>query len=188
MAKQKGNVVTHGLSGKIGDVLLFRQYAGGTVVSSIPRASGKESELQKAQRRKFQHAVLYAKTLSTEPELDAAYAAKARSKPGLSARNVAVADYMHAPDIERIDLSAYHGKPGDVIRIEVTDDFAVGEVKVVITNPDGSLVEEGSALPEASGYEWTYRATAENESLDGDRIEVFASDTPGNISRAEEEL
>jgi hypothetical protein len=61
-------------------------------------------------------------------------------------------------------------------------------VKVVITNHDGSLVEEGYAQPEAIGYEWTYKATADNASLDGDRVEVYASDTPGNISQREQEL
>jgi hypothetical protein len=101
---------------------------------------------------------------------------------------VAVADFFHAPDIDAIDLSGYHDKPGDVIRIEVTDDFAVKEVKVVITNPDGSLVEEGFATPGAVGYEWMYKATAANESLTGDRIEIYASDTPGNISVKTEEL
>jgi ethanolamine utilization protein EutQ (cupin superfamily) len=118
--------------------------------------------------------------------MEVAYAAKA--KTGQTARNVALADYMHAPDIHRVDVSGYHGQPGDVIRIEVTDDFAVVEVKVVITNTDGSIVEEGYAKPEATGYEWTYTATVANASLEGDRIEVYASDTPGNIAKAEADL
>jgi hypothetical protein len=60
-------------------------------------------------------------------------------------------------------------------------------LKVVITNPDGSLVEEGYAKLEAVGYEWTYTATAVNEIPTGDRIEVYASDTPGNIAQKAEE-
>ncbi|MDR0845737.1 MAG: hypothetical protein LBN71_11005 [Tannerella sp.] len=186
MAKQKGNVVTHGLSGKIGDLLVFRQRDGQTIVSKVPSASKTESELQKAHRRRFQRAVLYSSAVAADPEQSAAYSAKA--KRGQTIRNVAVADFFHAPDIETIDLSAYHGQPGDVIRIIVTDDFAVKEVKVVIFNPDGTLVEEGYAQPELTGYEWTYTATTTNDSLDGDRIEIFASDTPGNISQKAEEL
>jgi hypothetical protein len=145
-----------------------------------------ESEAQRAHRRKFQRAVLYANAAVSDPETEADYAAKA--KPGRTARHVAVADFFHAPDIEAIDLSGYHGKPGDTIRIEVTDDFAVAEVKVVISNADGSPVEEGFARREASGYEWTYAATTENDTLTGDRIEIFASDTPGNISAKTKEL
>jgi hypothetical protein len=49
-------------------------------------------------------------------------------------------------------------------------------------------VEEGFAKKEATGYEWTYTATATNRELKGDRIEVYASDMPGNISKAEESL
>jgi hypothetical protein len=170
----------------IGGMLVFRQTASGTVVQSPPRVSGKESDAQRAHRRKFQRAVLYANAVVSDPELSAGYASKAA--PGQTARHVAVADFFHAPDIDRIDLSKYHGKPGDVIRIEVTDDFAVREVKVDITTPDGSLVEEGFAQAQATGYEWTYKATADNVDLDGDRIEIFASDTPGNITRAETEI
>jgi hypothetical protein len=32
MAKQTGNVVTHGLSGKIGDLLVFRRKDGKTIL------------------------------------------------------------------------------------------------------------------------------------------------------------
>jgi hypothetical protein len=186
MAKQEGNVVTHRLSGKIGDLLVFRQRAGKTVVAKTPTVSNKVTEAQLAQRRKFQRAVAYAGGVATDPELRDAYAGK--TKPGQTFYNLAVADYLHAPDIELIDLSGYHGNPGDVIRIEATDDFAVREVKVVITNPDGILVEEGFAKPEPSGYEWTYTATATNNDLSGDRIDVFASDTPGNIAKRTAEL
>jgi hypothetical protein len=186
MAKQKGNVVTHGLSGKIGDLLVFRQRAGKTVVAKMPAVSHKVTAAQLVQQRKFQYAVLYAGGVATDPELSKAYAMK--TKPGQTFRNLAVADYLRAPDIEVIDLSGYHGKPGDVIRIEVTDDFAVREVKVVITNPDGTVVEEGFAKPEPAGYEWTYTATATNDDLSGDRIDVFASDTPGNIAEKTAEI
>jgi hypothetical protein len=167
-------------------MLVFRQTATGTVIQSPPRASGKESEAQRAQRRKFQRAILYANAVELDPEMKEAYASKA--KKGQTARNVAVADFLRAPDIEAIDLSGYHGKPGDTIRIEVTDDFAVREVRVVIANADGSVVEEGFAKPEATGYEWTYTVTAANDGTDGDRIEIFASDTPGNITHRTEEL
>jgi hypothetical protein len=50
------------------------------------------------------------------------------------------------------------------------------------------LVEEGFAQSDATGYEWLYTATQVNENLSGDRIEVFASDTPGNISEKVQEL
>ncbi len=96
---------------------------------------------------------------------------------------VAVADFLKAPSIEQVNLSAYTGQPGDTIRIRVIDDFAVKSVVVRITNGDGSLVEEGEAHPDAINFEWIYTATATNSNLDGDKIEIIASDTPGNITQ-----
>jgi hypothetical protein len=83
-------------------------------------------EAQQAHRRRFQHAVLYSMGVMSDPELTAAYESKA--KPGQSARNMAVADFFHAPDIRDVDVTGYRGLPGDVIRIEVTDDFMVTDV------------------------------------------------------------
>jgi hypothetical protein len=54
MAKSKNNVVTFGLSGKIGDLLVFRQRDGQTIVAKVPQQSGKVSEKQKMQRKRFQ--------------------------------------------------------------------------------------------------------------------------------------
>jgi hypothetical protein len=152
----------------------------------MPEMSGVVTEAQLAHRRRFQHAILYSMGIMSDPELSAAYASKA--KPGQSARNVAVADFFHAPDIHSVDVTGYRGLPGDVIRIEVTDDFMVKEVKVVITRANGTPVEEGYATQEPIGYVWKYVATVENLTQDGDRIEVFASDLPGNVSEKTMEL
>ncbi len=104
------------------------------------------------------------------------------AKKGKTPYIVAVADFLKAPSIEHVDVSAYAGQPGDTIRIRVTDDFAVKAVTIRITNDDGSLVEESEAQPDAIGYEWVFTATQTNDNLVGDKIEIFASDTPGNIS------
>jgi len=37
MAKSRNNVITHGLSGLIGDLLVFRQKGGKTIVSDRPK-------------------------------------------------------------------------------------------------------------------------------------------------------
>ena len=186
MAKQSNNVVTHGLSGKIGDLLVFSQRAGKTVVSKVPHRTAAATEKQMAHRRRFQQATIYGRTVQADPQLKELYGQAA--KKGQTAYNIAVADMLQAPDIERIDLSGYTGQPGDTIRIQVTDDFSVKEVKVTITNADGSLVEEGAATPDAIGYQWKYTATSANDDLDGDRIVITASDMPGNISKEEQTL
>jgi hypothetical protein len=94
MAKQKGNVVTYGLSGKIGDLLIFRQVGGKTVISKIPEPSKTVSEKQKAHRKRFQQAVIYAQSALALPETGDRYAAAA--KKGQTPINVAVADFFNA--------------------------------------------------------------------------------------------
>jgi hypothetical protein len=185
MAKSKNNVVTHGLSGKIGDLLVFRQRDGQTIVSKVPEKSTAVSDKQLAQRKRFQEAVIYGQTVFALPEMKAAY--EAAHKKGKSAFNVAVADFLHAPDIEHIDLSGYAGNVGDVIYITASDDFAMASVHVSITNADQSLVEEGNAVPEI-GKRWKYVSSQQNESLDGDKIVISAADMPGNSSREEQLL
>jgi hypothetical protein len=186
MAKSKNNVITYGLSGKIGDLLIFRQVGGKTVVSKVVEQSTVASEKQKAQRRWFQQAVLYAKVATVSSETAELYKQAAKKEKRLPL-NVAVADFFNAPDIETVDLSAYTGAVNDEIRIIVTDDFAVKSVHVKISNADGSPVEEGEAVQNA-GNMWIYTATKDNESLEGDKIVIAASDLPGNIAHEELEL
>jgi spore germination protein GerM len=187
MVKSNNNVVTFGLSGKTGDLLIFRQKDGKTIVAKIPQTKNDPSDKQLVQRRQFQKAVLYAKAAVAGGETAALYEAKAKQKKR-NPFHVAVADFMKAPDITHIDLTGYAGQAGDVILIEVSDDFAVKRVSVSITNADGTLVETGDAIQDAIGYQWTYTATQTNDNLDGDRIVIRASDTAGNITDNEQNL
>jgi hypothetical protein len=179
MAKQKNNVVTHGLSGKIGDLLVFRQRDGKTVVAKMPAQPKTLSDKQIKHRKRFQQAMIYATAAAVSPETAELY--RAAAKKGRTPVNVAVADFFNAPDIEEVDLSGYAGCAGEQIRITVSDDFAVISVKVQICNADGSQVEEGEAVRSA-GNLWIYTTSQNNESLEGDRIVVSASDMPGNIT------
>jgi hypothetical protein len=88
--------------------LVFRQRNGRTIVSKTPTMS-RVTDAQKEHRRRFQHAVLYSSAAVADPELNTAYTAKA--KKGLVARNVAIADFFHAPDIETIELSPITASP-----------------------------------------------------------------------------
>jgi hypothetical protein len=185
MAKSKKNAVTYGLSGKIGDLLVFRQVNGQTIVSQAADTPKTKSEQQAKHRKHFQQAVLYARVVLESPETGELYENAVKNKKGKRAFNVAVADFFHAPDIENIDLSEYGGNIGDRINIIARDDFAVKSVKVRIINPDGSIVEEGEAKQKVSAL-WVYTATQDNEDLNGDKIIVTASDLPGNVTEEEQ--
>jgi hypothetical protein len=180
MAKSKGNVITHGLSGKVGDLLVFRQKDGATFVSKVPEQPKVLTEKQIAHRRRFKRAVIYAKAAVDAPESRDVYSAiaeKRKRTPFL----VAVADFLNVPEIETIDVSKYSGNPGDCIKVTVSDDAMVKSVYISIENADGTIVEEGDAVADASGYVWTYTAMQNNDSLDGDKIMVSVSDLPGNV-------
>ena len=187
MATSKNNIITHGLSGKVGDILVFSQRAGKTIVGKVPEKTHVPlSEKQKQVNARFQEAVIYARGAIADENQKNAYAQNAGD--GKSAYNVAIADFFNAPDIETIDLSGYTGKPGEKIIIKAFDDFKVKQVTVEIYNHDGTTVEKGDALPDASGLQWIYTTTAVNEQLAGDKIIVKASDIPGNITESKKEL
>lgn len=78
MAKSKNNVVTHGLSGLIGDLLVFRQRANKTIVADRPRPFSKPpTALQLGIQGRFKKAAQYAKTALLDPLIKAAYQAAA---------------------------------------------------------------------------------------------------------------
>ena len=181
MAKSDDNVLTHGLSGKVGDLLVFRRVNGKTVVSKTPSKLHREpTQKQKEQQEHFQEAVIYGKTVMVTPELKAQY--ETSVPDGKSVYQVALADFLKAPDIKEVDVSKYNGQVGSTIRIRATDDFMVSQVRVIISASDGSLVEQGDARRLANGFDWLYTATVNNANMAGNKIVVRASDLPGNAT------
>ena len=186
MAKVGSNLVVHGLSGMLGKQLVVRRQKDGSfVVAAAPHrsADAAPSNAQKEQQAKFKQAILYARGAKGLPEYE--QAAKSR---GVSTHNVAVADFLRPPEIEAIDVSEYHGAPGETIAITAVDDVKVSTVSVLITTDDGKLVEKGTAvLSPVDGSRWTYTATA---SAPGSAIKVVVdvADLAGHVTEKVEEL
>ncbi len=186
MARVNKNVITKGLSGILGGMLVFRMVGDKTVVSTAPLTSKAPTPAQKKQREKFQQAVLYARAQMANPLIKAAYEARAKSTGAPNAYNVAVSDFFNKPAIEAIDVSNYSGKKGDTICIRVTDDFKVEYVIVEITNDRG--VEKGNAVKQANELDWLYTAADDNVGLKGSKVMVKAYDMPGNETKEEQAL
>ena len=188
MAISQNNLLTHGLKGTVGDLLVFRNRGSQVVVTSKPKERTSEyTAAEKAHQDAFQQATIYGKSVLAHPEVKAEYASAA--KEGQSAYNVAVADFFYAPDIKEIDVTAYTGKKGSTIKVNVKDDFKVAKVKVAIFNGDGSSVEEGLAVQDTlNENNWLFTATVDNASVEGDRIEIRAYDLPGNETVKSESL
>ena len=124
---------------------------------------------------------MFAKGAQKAPE----YQTVADSR-GQSPFNVAVADFLHPPEIQQIDLSAYKGAPGESISITATDDVMVKTVGVLIANEDGTLVEKGSAVRSSTNpNQWMYTATA-NAPAPSVKIVVDVADLAGQVTEQTE--
>jgi hypothetical protein len=180
MSQIKDNYAMKGMSGKLADLLVYRQWFGRTIVAKPPRKVSTISAAQQAVRDKFKLATAYAAAAIVAPATSQIY--KDLVTPGISAFNVALADYFNAPVIADIPISTYTGSAGDRISIPVTDDVMVRSVHVAITHANGSLVEQGLAIADLDGLHWVYTVTQANASLSGSRITVTAKDLPGNTT------
>jgi len=183
MAKVDKNIVITGLSGSLGDQLVIQEARGGrTIVRTKPRPSDKPpSEAQTAQRDQFREAVTYAKQAAkSEP----AYAAKAEGT-AQTAFNVALADFLHPPEIVELDVSGYTGKVGETIRVRARDDVAVKTVNVAIAAADGTLIESGAAAAAAGVPGWWAYLTKAAATGNGVKVLAVAQDLPGHEARKE---
>ncbi|MFT3738135.1 MAG: hypothetical protein QM786_05215 [Breznakibacter sp.] len=181
MAKVGDNIVTTGLRGKLGNLIVFRNYGGKTIVSMAPkRKKTQRTETQEKYLQRFKEAVLYAQNAIADKVTKDAYQNSAQE--GRSAYNVAVADFLNAPRINEIDVSHYNGRPGSYLQIHAIDDFMVKDVSVTIRNADGTEIENGMAIQQPGAIWWRYTATTVNPSLNGSIIIVRVSDLPGNLT------
>ena len=178
MAKVESNLVIHGLSGMLGKQLVVRRGMNGQyILSAAPHNPSTDvTDAQAQQREKFRQAILYAKSAQKTPE----YKDAAETR-GLSTFNVAVADFLHPPEIKRIDLSGYKGAPNETITITAVDDVKVKTVGVMIVADDGTLVEKGSAVAAPTGNQWLY-TTKNPAPFTSVKIVVDVADLAGQVA------
>ena len=177
MAQSKNNVLTHGLSGKIGNLLVFRQLNGKTIVTQRPKKPTILAPSVVAHNTKFAQASRYAKSAIQNPALLPVYAAQAKIR-GINAYNAALGDFMNSPEITQVITAGYSGNIDDKIIIHAVDDFSVNEVSVRIEKANGTLIEEGAATEYTK--HWEYTAKTFNPAISGCRIMISASDLPLN--------
>jgi len=178
MANVRHNVVVEGLGGMLGRQLVFKKdKAGRTIISYKPTFDENRtfSPAQQAQQEAFREAVAYGKSAKDNP----VYAEKAQGTAE-SAFNVAMADYLHEPQILDVDISAWHGEAGQVIRIKALDDVQVKQVTVVIADESNTVLEQGAAVA-TDGVWWDYTTTQAASGTP--KLMVSAQDLPGRIAQ-----
>ena len=180
MSKVKDNLVTTGLSGKLGKQIVFRLWSGTTFLAKAPvtNQSSLKNEVHIKNMLRFKEAVRYAKKAMDDPELKQIY--KSRCKERQTAYARAIQDFYDVPDIGEIDLSNYKGKTGGFIRVYVTDDFRVSRVQVRIEDEGGNPIEAGVAEQEDHTDWWRYVATGATLLPAGGKVVASAYDLPGN--------
>ena len=178
MAISINNIITNGLSGKLGQ-FIFRRWYGKTVMVTKAAVYNRGSAAQLQNQNLFRQAHFYAKRVLSNPSLLQFYTDRVQGAQ--RAYNLAVSDYLSAPVIHQVNTDNYIGKAVSSITCQVTDNFKVAEVEVVIKK-DGGLVEWGHAFGEADGIHWTYTATKEINPVDVVVIEVQAKDISGRMS------
>jgi hypothetical protein len=180
MAKVNGNLFMDRLSGTLGDQLIIKKGRGGrTIICKKPtfREDREFSPAQLARQQAFREAAAYARTQKLNP----VYIEKAEGTAKCS-YNVAIADWLHPPEILEIDLSGWSNGDGGIIRVRAQDDVRVEGVVVTITDENGALLEEGEA-GETGALWWEYstaQAAANNMC-----VTVAARDLPGHITERE---
>ncbi len=165
-----------GFRGKIGN-MIFRQLPDGTtVVTQAPpkknrrqkkRAKLKRSPRQKAHNSDFRDAVTYAKAHQRHP----VYVELAEAAPMKTAYNFALSDWLHAPEIHRIE------QRDGCILVEATDNILVAKVRVTIMDEEGKVLEKGEAV-RTEGDWWEFASHTQ-----GKTIKAEAWDLPKHVSQ-----
>lgn len=179
MAKVKLNPTLEAIHGHVGD-MVFKRFEGQEIVGKMPDRTGiVPTENQVAQQDKFRLAALYGKAVMADPATKKIYV-DASGRLGVPAFALTVGDFLNAPVVDEIDLSAYAGKIGDKIAVRASDDVEVQEVSVAIRDQGGVVLEQGAAVFTANTGAWTYTATTALAQGQAVSIEVSATDRPGH--------
>lgn len=183
MAKSENNEVMYGARGKVGNLLVFKNFGENQTVIAKRRkkiVNPKYTVDQERTKDKFREGVVYAKGIIADPDLIAIY--KRAARPGISVYNLALADFCKAPEIKAIDYTSYFGNIGDTIIVRAIDNFRVTSVKVSIFSGTGVLLEAGLAIITLNSVDWRYTCTIANPLVSGSTVRCEASDVPGNLT------
>ena len=186
MSKVRDNLVTEGLSGKLGKRLVFRKGRGGTTILAtrpVDTADRVYNDAQLSQQEAFKQATAYAKVARTQP----LYIQLSKGTEA-TAYNRAVADWFGQPQVLSIDASAWTGQTGQTILVKAIDDTKVTNVRVVIHN-NGTILEQGEAVPATNdGLTWIYTTTTNVSTFPAPVLDANAHDMAGNIGSSSIQL
>lgn len=186
MSIVKDNIITEGLSGMLGDVVVFRQVRGRTIMANRPRKPQFQSDLQRENRHRFKVASAFAKQAMQDPEKKEYYRAKARKLGLPNAYTAALTDYMRKPAVTSIK---YKGNAhGNIAITAGKQGFSLASVTVCMVDAQGTPLATGTAvLKDRRRNEWTAKFArdlwTQHMTVDREcacRVMVMATDHTGN--------
>jgi hypothetical protein len=182
MSKIKNNPLLKGLSGMLGDVIVFRESRGGMVMANRPKKPATPSGHQLVTKDKFMEATAYAKGQMLDALSKAEYQAAVNDKTN-SAYAVALTDYLKGPRIMSVNVADYNGAIGSRIDIRAIDNFRVQSVRVEIRDSLNAILEQGEAVNDPiNSIFWFYTAQQNIAIAAGMNVRVVVTDKPGNAT------
>jgi hypothetical protein len=176
MAKVRYNRAIKDIRGKI-DRFVYRRMLGRDVVSGEPgKQERKRAGAEAKNNDRFAEATEWAKRIPADriPRYDAV--AKRDNISKFSART---RDFLRPPKIVAVFADLPAGLPIFVI---ARDDFEVKEVRVTLRQPDGQLVESGTAV--RCGHDLFRYVPSPTVPRSADlQIEVVARDWPDHVAK-----
>ena len=189
MAKVKLHPALQHISGKMGEMVFRHIQDEGQDKTELADAPSyaedrKFSEKQLVQQQVMRQAVLYGKSVMADEHLKEGYLEELK-KEGKNLRrlfSLIVADFMHAPSIDEVDLSEYSGDVDSKIKVRASDDFKVTKLEILIVAADGKILEQGQAKEESGFFVYTAQTNVHNQDI---KIDVRIYDVPGHKTEKE---
>ena len=181
MAKVRPNHSVGTINGKLGKLVFVHCEDGRILVRQAPLRRAEFTPPELRNQSHFRSAIGYLRGLKANP---AAYAVYKRSAQLRRKRacDLAISDFLRPPEITDVDLGNYSGGQGQTIRIQAVDQFEVRAVSIAITEMDGSLLEQGTAvLPEGEST-WLYATQTAVPPGQTVLVHVTATDWAGNAA------
>jgi hypothetical protein len=153
MATIRTNPLIEGLSGMLGQSIVFKNLHGKTIITNRPSPPKKQSEQQKANRSKFRQATYYAKAAMLDAEKKAYYQRKAKKLKLPNAYTAAITDYMRP-----IKLKEIH-RTNTVVTYRIAKrDFDVNRVETMPALSESMVV---NTLIRLNYNEWELKLSSE---------------------------
>lgn len=184
MARITSNPIMTGARGMLGNVVVYRQFRGQTLLCNRPEKRNTITPHQQRMKTRFLEAVAFAKKQIADPVTKALYQPGPESK-FTSAYAAALADYLKRPVIDDVDVSCYKGDDGDAIVVTASDVAPTLTVMVSVVDAHGSVIEQGEAITAIRTNRYVFKVSKRNDFIKGSTIRVTVRDRPGNVVERE---